>query len=47
MQTIRVVLTEKEVLKHQNKWVQLKDTRCPTLLFRYSKRNALVGSFHC
>lgn len=47
MQTIRVVLTEKEVLKHQNKRVQLKDTRCPSLLFRYSKRNALVGSFHC
>jgi hypothetical protein len=47
MQTIRVVLTEKEVLKHQNKWMQLKDTHCPSLLFRYSKRNALVGSFHC
>ena len=47
MQTVKMVLSEKALLKHHNKTVQLKDERCPALLFRYSTRAKGAGSFHC
>jgi integrase len=47
MQTVRVVMTEKELIKYQHKTVQLKDIRCPSLLFRFSKKSSNKGTFHC
>jgi integrase len=47
MQTVHVVLTERDIMKNKRKGVQLRDMRCPSLLFRFSKKGSSNGTFHC
>lgn len=47
MKTLTISISKRSIAEYQGKNVQLRDTKIPALLFRYSTRHACSGSFYC